>query len=88
MKNIKFLLLILVSLMCVGCTITTPDTNGGIDIILPDDGTDIPDKPSPANPDDVPYEELPDSLEGLTEDDIKDLSALKKAFDKIGNNYY
>ena len=92
MKNIKLLLLILVSLMCVSCTITTPDTNGGIDYI-PDNGeldgdqTDVPDKPSPANPDDVPYEEAPDSLEGLTEDDIKDLSALKKAFDKIGDNY-
>ena len=93
MKNIKLLLLILVSLMCVSCTITTPEINGGVDIIYPDNEdldnkpTDVPEFPSPANPDDVLYEEAPDSLEGLSEDDIKDLSALKKAFDNIGENY-
>ena len=89
MRKIQILLLILFSLMCISCTVTTPDVNGGIDDIpnnggIDDDITNIPERPSQANPDDVPYEELPDSLEGV---DAADLSALKAAFDKIGDNY-
>ena len=53
----------------------TDDTN-------PEDGY-ITGPVCPVNPDDIPYEEAPDSLEGLSEDDIKDLSALKKAFDNM-----
>ena len=81
MKNIRILLLVLFSLMCISCTVTTPDTNGGIDIINPDD---LPGTIIPSNPDDVVYDEVPDSLEGV---DVTDLSALKLAFDKIGDNY-
>lgn len=85
MRNIRFLLLFLICLICASCQpiAYNPNTGGN-------NGVDDPIKPT-VNYDvissQLPYEEASDSLEGLTEDEIKDLSELKNAFDQVGSNY-
>ena len=68
MKYIKYLLLILICVFCISCT--------------PDD--DSPSKASDIISDDLPYEEVADSLEGVDE---LDLSGLINAVNAVGSNY-
>ena len=80
MKKIKLILLMLICLLCASCEPVSPNNgNGG--------GTNIPAEPSDVISSDLPYEEKADSLEGLSEEEILDLSALKNAFDSVGSNY-
>ena len=84
MKNIKLLLLMLICLLCASCTPANPPSggNGG-----GGGTTNVPAEPSDVISSDLPYEETLDSLEGLSEEEILDLSALKNVFDSVGSNY-
>ena len=78
MRNIKVILVMLICLICVACQpITKPETP---EVIIPTDSGDVVST-------DIPYDEVEDSLEGLTEEQISDLSDLKAAFDSVGTNY-
>ena len=78
MRNIKIILIMLICLLCVGCQpITKPETPS---IIIPNDPNDVVSN-------DVVYDEQADSLEGLSEEQILDLSGLKAAFDAVDKNY-
>ena len=78
MKKMHILLLALVCLFCSSCR--------------QDEGTNEPNNIIPPEPSDIvsstiPYTEAEDSLEGLSLDEINDLSGLKAAVERIGSNY-
>lgn len=81
MKNIKYVMLMLICLLLVGCTTTVPNTpptdgeTSSTEQNTPPSSTVLPEKE---------YNEEADSLEGV---DVTDLSLLKNAFDSVNSNY-
>ena len=83
MKTIKYVLLMLICLVCVGCqtTVPNPPTSGGTGV---PPQTETPDNPTITVLPDRDYDEEPDSIDGV---DVTDLSALKSALDSVNTNY-
>lgn len=87
MKKIGCLLLVLFCFLCASCSNIVPDykENEETPVITPGGSpSDNPDQPSYDILPEVEYNEAPDSVEGV---DVTDLSGLKSAIDKVGNNY-
>ena len=83
MKKFMYLILIALCFICTSCNQIVPDFkegngDGGTEStpIMPEDEYDVLPE--------LEYNEAPDSVEGI---DVTDLSGLKEAVDKIGNNY-
>ena len=85
MRIIRFLLVILICLISASCQPIeyNPNDTGG-NGNFPNNSPFIPVDVIDGN---LPYEEEADSLEGLSEEEINDLSALKNALDSINSNY-
>ena len=83
MKTIKYIVLMLICLVCVGCqtTVPNPPTSGSTGV---PPHTEVPTTPSSTVLPDREYDEEADSVIGV---DVTDLSALKTALDGVNTNY-
>ena len=85
MRIIRVLILFLICLLCASCQPIEYNPNGtGGNGNFPNNSPFIPVDVIDGN---LPYEEIEDSLEGLSEEEIKNLTELKTAIDLVGSNY-
>lgn len=89
MKKVMMLILIGLCFVCTSCNNIVPNYKEPTEneTFIPDIGSGSEDGPQYDVLPDVEYNEIEDSLEGLTEEEILDLSGLKEAIDSIGNNF-